>query len=194
MLFSLGAIRQDGSLCLLPGHGPTIRRTTGIFPTKQAECFCGLLAELRFEPLEHRSLLSVVPPVPADFRQHPDYLLHPLSPLSTPATFDSSGSSSPNGLTPNQIRGAYGLGTYTSDVLSNGISFGGTNGDGSGETIAIIDSYDDPNALADLNAFRRSSACRRWSPRAAGAGRRFRSSPRADSPSPRIRIARIMCP
>ena len=29
---------------------------------------------------------------------------------------------------------------------SNGISFGGVNGDGTGQTIAIVDAYDDPNA------------------------------------------------
>ena len=33
------------------------------------------------------------------------------------------------------------------------ITFGGIQGDGSGQTIAIIDAYDDPNALSDLNAF-----------------------------------------
>jgi hypothetical protein len=57
------------------------------------------------------------------------------------------------GLTPNQIRGAYGLGSYTSGVLSNGITFGAVPGDGRGQTIAIVDAYDDPTALSDLNAF-----------------------------------------
>ena len=55
------------------------------------------------------------------------------------AGFNSTGSATPYGLTPNQIRGAYyGLGIH---------------GDGSGQTIAIVDAYDDPNALSDLNAF-----------------------------------------
>ena len=64
------------------------------------------------------------------------------------------GSSTPAGLTPNQIRGAYGLGSYTAGALSNGISFGGgIQGDGSGQTIAIVDAYDYPTALSDLNAF-----------------------------------------
>jgi hypothetical protein len=57
-------------------------------------------------------------------------------------------------MTPNEIRGAYGLGSYTAGVLSNGISFGsGIQGDGSGQTIAIVDAYDDPTALNDLQAF-----------------------------------------
>jgi subtilase family serine protease len=59
----------------------------------------------------------------------------------------------PTGLTPNEIRGAYGLGSYTSGVLSGGISFNGIPGDGRGQTIAIVDAYDYPTALADVNAF-----------------------------------------
>jgi hypothetical protein len=65
------------------------------------------------------------------------------------------GSTIPYGLTPNQVRGAYGLGSYSNGVLSNGITFGagGIPGDGRGQTIAIVDGYDDPNALSDLNTF-----------------------------------------
>ena len=76
---------------------------------------------------------------------------HP--PLS-PKPLDFGGASSPIGLTPNQVRGAYGLGTYSSSgVLTNPVTFGGIVGDGSGQTIAIVDAYDDPNAISDLNAF-----------------------------------------
>src|SRR5262249_54295206 len=45
----------------------------------------------------------------------------------------------PQGYTPGEIRPAYGL---------NQVS-----GDGSGQTIAIIDAYNDPNIVADLHAF-----------------------------------------
>ena len=55
--------------------------------------------------------------------------------------------------TPNQIRGAYGLGSYTGGVLSNGISFAGIAGDGRGQTIAIVDAYDYPTAVNDANVF-----------------------------------------
>ena len=102
---------------------------------------------LGFEALEVRSLLSVVPVLPTYLQAKPAYKIHPL------AAFDANGSTSPYGLTPNQVRGAYGLGTYTAGVLSNGVSFGEINGDGSGQTIAIVDMYDDPNALSDVNAF-----------------------------------------
>ena len=53
----------------------------------------------------------------------------------------------------NGIRDAYGLGSYTAGVLKGGISFDGVPGDGRGQTIAIVDAYDYPTALNDLNAF-----------------------------------------
>src|SRR5208283_5767885 len=56
-------------------------------------------------------------------------------------------------LTPNQVRGAYGLGSFANGVVSNGISFAGIQGDGRGQTIAIVDAYDYPTALSDLDAF-----------------------------------------
>jgi len=99
---------------------------------------------LRFEPLEARALLSVIPVTAAGSQPH-----HPYMHLQKA---DGTGTS-PAGLVPNQVRGAYGLGTYTSGVLHNGISFGGISGDGSGQTIAIVDAYDDPTALTDVNAF-----------------------------------------
>lgn len=45
---------------------------------------------------------------------------------------------------PAQMRAAYG---YTN------ITFGSAQGDGTGQTIAIVDAYDDPDALADLQTF-----------------------------------------
>ncbi|WP_020471135.1 S53 family peptidase [Zavarzinella formosa] len=57
-----------------------------------------------------------------------------------------AGASSPptSAKTPVQIRKAYGLDT---------ILFGGVTGDGAGQTVAIVDAYDDPNILADLTTF-----------------------------------------
>jgi subtilase family serine protease len=52
------------------------------------------------------------------------------------ATPNATGSSSPLGYTPAQIRSAYGV---------NNIDFGSAAGTGAGETIAIIDAYDDPS-------------------------------------------------
>ena len=57
------------------------------------------------------------------------------------AGFDAS---TPFGLSPAQLRHAYGI---------DNIKFGSVTGDGSGQTIAIIDAYDDPNIATDLQAF-----------------------------------------
>jgi hypothetical protein len=46
--------------------------------------------------------------------------------------------------TPAQVQQAYGF---------SGIMFGAIHGDGSGQTIAIVDAQDDPNIQADLNTF-----------------------------------------
>ena len=102
---------------------------------------------LALEALEVRTLLSVAVQLPAGWEAQPSLSANLVS------GSNSTGSSIPYGLTPNQIRGAYGLGTYQSGVLTNPITFSGIKGDGSGQTIAIIDAYDDPYALGDLNAF-----------------------------------------
>ncbi len=58
-------------------------------------------------------------------------------------------SPTPYGYTPAQVRGAYGLGGYD----SGDVQFDGVAGEGAGQTIGIVDAYDDPTATADLNAF-----------------------------------------
>ena len=58
-----------------------------------------------------------------------------VSPMSTAA---------PTGMTPTQIRQAYGFNT---------VSFGSTAANGAGTTIAIVDAYDDPNIAGDLQSF-----------------------------------------
>jgi hypothetical protein len=80
--------------------------------------------------LEARALLSTTP-----FVAQPTFQLVPMgggmSPQSSPYT-------------PAQIAKAY---QFTS------ISFNGVAGTGAGETIAIVDAYDDPNIQSDLNTF-----------------------------------------
>ncbi|HEV3021617.1 MAG TPA: S53 family peptidase [Pirellulales bacterium] len=51
----------------------------------------------------------------------------------------------PQGFTPSQIRQAY---AFNQIALA-----GGVQGNGSGQTIAIVDAYDDPNIASDLHAF-----------------------------------------
>jgi len=86
---------------------------------------------LRVEALEPRQLLSAS-------RFTPDYVVvsdHLKSALAGP-----SGA----GYTAAQVRAAYGF---------SNISFGSTAADGRGQTIAIIDAYNDPNITSDLAAF-----------------------------------------
>lgn len=80
---------------------------------------------LAVENLEPRQLLSAA-------RFAPGYVVVPHA--------GSTGS----GYTPAQLRAAYGV---------NGTSFGSTPADGRGQTIAIIDAYDDPNIASDLATF-----------------------------------------
>ena len=70
---------------------------------------------------------------------HPSYFVEPSGNGSAPFA-----SSTPSGLTPTQIRHAYGF---------DQIAFGGVQGDGTGQTIAIIDPYDSPTIVGDLHAF-----------------------------------------
>ncbi|MFT3883703.1 MAG: proprotein convertase P-domain-containing protein [Gemmatales bacterium] len=71
-----------------------------------------------------------------------DYVLNPLAGATQ---YSSSG---PVGLTPSQIRTAYGF---------NSISFESVTGDGSGQTIAIVDAYDNPKFVSSTsNSFNTS--------------------------------------
>ncbi len=85
---------------------------------------------LNIESLEIRQVLSAS----LGTEVSPNLLLID-SPLAT---------SGPTGMTPTQIKAAYGF---------SSIKFGNVVGDGSGETIAIVDAYNDPNILSDLAKF-----------------------------------------
>src|SRR5262249_84548 len=60
-------------------------------------------------------------------------------PFASPGT-----NPTPHGFSPPQIRNAYGL---------DNIKFGGVTGDGTGQTIAIVDAYNHPNIAGDLAQF-----------------------------------------
>ena len=80
-----------------------------------------------FEPLESRSMLSA------------SGLGSDLIEFSKAAAGSASG-----GYTPAEIRTAYGF---------NNVSFGSTAANGAGQTIAIVDAYNDPNIASDLATF-----------------------------------------
>ncbi|MBI3838197.1 MAG: S53 family peptidase, partial [Planctomycetia bacterium] len=103
---------------------------------------------LTCELLEDRRLLS------ASTLGHVFKAFAPTTPMtaqslaeaySTGAT-PTFGSNTQVGLTPAQIRHAYG---FDQIFFANGT----IQGDGSGQTIAIVDAFDDPNIVSDLAAF-----------------------------------------
>lgn len=87
-------------------------------------------ARLNLESLEPRQMLSASS-FTTDFTR-----------LST--AVNKAGTSTNSGYTPSQIRTAYGF---------NSASFGSTAANGAGETIAIIDAYNDPTIASDLATF-----------------------------------------
>ncbi len=90
-------------------------------------------APVRFETLEVRALLSASS-VPSTFVARPELTLKP-SDVPAAAAF-----------APAQIRAAYGFDQVT---FANGT----VTGDGSGQTIAIVDAFHDPNLAGDLQLF-----------------------------------------
>lgn len=90
------------------------------------------------ESLETRILLSATA---AD----QDILVHPNYEVTTDAASPRA-TAGPTGLSPAQIRQAYGFNTIT-------FANGAVAGDGAGTTIAIVDAYDNPNIASDLHQF-----------------------------------------
>jgi hypothetical protein len=90
-----------------------------------------------FDRLEARQVLSttVVGPVVAPAAQQVEQPMHVVHP--------SSGNGQ-GGYSPTQVLSAYGF---------TGISFNGVAGTGAGQTIAIVDAYNDPKIASDLAAF-----------------------------------------
>ncbi len=70
---------------------------------------------------------------------HPDLVIY-----QGPSGIGPYQSSAPQGYTPAQVRKAYGI---------DSISINGIVGDGSGQTIALVDAYDWPTAAQDLHNF-----------------------------------------
>jgi subtilisin-like proprotein convertase family protein len=102
--------------------------------------------DLRLEALESRVLLSGASAwVSAPSK---NYVRKNVAVAHTTAIMQAFGpayTSPPAGaLTPTQVRSAYGI---------DQVMFGSVVGDGSGQTVAIVDAYHYPTAMADLQAF-----------------------------------------
>ena len=101
------------------------------------------------EQLEARQLLSGTTPLAtlssSSGSTQVQALLAPTYHLFTPAgSLSPLQTSGPQGYTPAELRAAYGLSQVT---------FGAVTGNGTGQTIAIIDAYNDPTIQSDLHAF-----------------------------------------
>jgi len=101
--------------------------------------------------LETRNLLSgapltVVTGYPAVSKDpsvaHPEF--QRVQTLDVKGDVTPYGTTTPSGITPAQMRKAYGM---------SSIMFGSITGDGSGQTIAIVDAYNAPTIKSDLIAF-----------------------------------------
>ena len=103
------------------------------------------------EPLEIRLAMSSAAPAAAGVVNADAIVVEPdlqpgptatfataLDPSSTAMRAQTSASTSSAGYSPQQIQSAYGI---------NGIGFGSIEGNGSGQTIAIVDAYDDPDLI-----------------------------------------------
>ncbi len=93
---------------------------------------------LQLEELETRSLLSANA-VSATVNEQ----------AQTNVSVSPQASTSFSGYTPQQLQTAYGL----SSLIGSSTSGYNAKSDGTGETIAIVDAYDDPNIQKDLAAF-----------------------------------------
>ena len=90
---------------------------------------------LILERLEDRLVLSAVLPGLLEYHT-PGTYPSGLKPSPVGILPQDNGSQSPVGYLPDQIRTAYGI---------DNILFGKIQGDGTGQTIAIVDAYDDPS-------------------------------------------------
>jgi len=133
------------SVPLDPGIGKSGRHAAGgrhftdqaaTFVVERIEARLLLSAVLHRDPVPHAAPVPQVVAHPTFVAYHPSGF---VAPYNTP--FDTS---SPTGLTPAQMRHAYGV---------DQINFNGVTGDGTGQTIALVDAFDQPNAASDLNAF-----------------------------------------
>ncbi len=110
-------------------HAPR-RRAPYSSPSRRLQRF-----NLDCESLEVRQLLSTATTTP-NLSQITALPSIEMTPMSGPGS---------TALTPQQIQGAYGIDKI---ALSGGIK-----GNGAGQTIAIVDAYNDPNITSDLTAF-----------------------------------------
>jgi hypothetical protein len=101
---------------------------------KRSRAATDRVCQFLFEAIEPRLFMS------ASDIAHPTFVIH--HPVNSAVPDAATGS--PTGDSPSTIRTAYGV---------NLAMFGSVSGDGTGQTIAIVDAYNEPTLKADLTAF-----------------------------------------
>ena len=128
------AVEELEIRCLLSGVSP-------VTPVSQAAILAAVPSQLQGKFVGNQLELSHA----RGKKATPTYVIVDKRPAltahNTLAPFSTIG---PTGFTPAQIRHAYAV---------DSIQYGSVAGDGTGQTIAIIDAYDDPTATSDLQAF-----------------------------------------
>ncbi len=104
----------------------------------------GLVYVATFEALEPKRLLSASKST-AVHNAHTNYTVFQTATLTAAITSSAAANPTGTGLTPAQVRHAFGVDQITFS--------GNVTGDGTGQTIAIVDAFDDPNIQSDLNTF-----------------------------------------
>jgi hypothetical protein len=132
-------------------HRKTHRFTGRALAARQTTTDATTPSPFHVEGLEVRQLLSAA--THHHLRHHWHTGFH-VTPSATPnyvitshhktASAQPDSSSSPYGFSPAAVRHAYGIDSTT---------FEGITGDGSGQTIAIVDAYNDPTIASDLATF-----------------------------------------
>jgi subtilase family serine protease len=118
-------------------------RTSAVTVSDVSRCIINVI-----EQLEHRRLLSAASPAQHHLGTGPG-LAQPIAKYFDPKTHGPRatplGNPTPFGLSPTQVRHAYGIDTIT-------FSSGTITGDGSGQTVAIVDAFDDPKFVSSGTA------------------------------------------
>ncbi len=122
------------------------RRRLSVSSPKAARTRAQRTTRLHLGSFEERLAPSVTPLTGTLGSVVPQRMMQPSArTIKAPVFVVPNQSSVPVGLQPAQVRHAYGIDSIT--------LHGGVVGDGTNQTIAIVDAYDDPNIVGDLHAF-----------------------------------------
>jgi hypothetical protein len=132
---------------MLPSMLRSLCAPTGREKGKFASVIAAITDSLRLVPIPARSRRGTAPALEYLEDRTLLTIAYPAALVAQPGAFAPEGSSAlPAGFSPAQIRQAYGFNQITFDN-------GTVKGDGTGQTIAIVDAYNDPDIASNLATF-----------------------------------------